>query len=192
MEILFIPKHLSDELMNVPLSNIISTELDEIKSDLRQIDNTYSIKNVNIGEGADWIMLLAVLNGITTVFLLGDKIDKGIEGWIKIGNRLKKILLRSDRVYFDKEAAGLIAVEYLAGKHHLKSLKLVMESELPIKDLSGMLHDRESKDFIAKPYSVYFMTFEVNEHLLLSLSVRSDGVVNEHYTFDMNTYLPPF
>ena len=190
MEILFIPKNQGEELMNHSIDEIISDELEEIKSDLANIDEDFSIKEVNLGEGADWVMILAILNGITTVFLLGDKINKGIDGWASIGKRLKKIFSKSDKVYIDKDAATLTAVDYLSEKFQVNSLKLVLESDLPIKDLSGMLRDRKSCDFIAKPYSVYFMTFEINDHILLTLGIRSDGKLNEHYRFDKNDFLP--
>ena len=190
MKLLFVPKDKAEDLMNLAIDEIDSIELEEIKSELKKIDENFSIKEINIGEGADWIMILAILNGITTVFLLGDKIDKGIDGWVKIGKRINVILSKSDRVYLDKESASFIVVDYLSEKYQISSLKLLMESQVPIKDLSGMLLDRTSSDFIATPYSIYFMTFEINEHILLSLSIRSDGLVAEHHNFDRNDFIP--
>lgn len=190
MEIIFIPKGKSEDLMNYPLDQIESEELEEIKKELSELDANFHIQEKNFGEGTDWIMILAILNGVTTVFLLGDKINTGIEGWIKIGKRIKNIFSKSDRAYVDLDAAKLLGIEYLSEKMEIKSIKVVMQSDIAIKDLSGMLKDRNSDDFIAKPYSLYLVTFEINDNLLITLGIQSDGKIQEHYRFDRNEFLP--
>lgn len=190
MEIIFIPKGISEDLMNCSLSELESEKLEEIKKELADLDSDYEIQDKNFGTGAEWIMILAILNGLTAVFLLGDKIDKGIEGWIKIGKRVKNIFSKSDHAYVDMDGAKLIGIEYLAEKMKIESIKVVMQSEVPIKDLSSMLTDRNSDDFIAKPFSLYLVTFEINGHFLITLGIQSDGKTQEHYRFDKDDYLP--
>lgn len=190
MKILFIPNDISEELMNYSIDEVVSNDLKSIQLDLKKIDKNVKLEEVNMGTGADWIMILAIINGITTVFLLGDKIENGIEGWAKIGKRIKKIFSKSGITMIDKEAATFIAVDYLTEKFEINSMKLILESELAINDLSIMLKDRKSNDFIAKPYSVYFMTFEINDNYIVSLGVRSDGKVDEHYKFEKNIHFP--
>lgn len=190
MEIIFIPKGKSEYLMKCSLDQIESDELEDIKKDLSVLDSNFQIQEKNFGEGADWIMLLAILNGLTTVFLLGDKINTGIDGWIKIGKRIKNIFSKSDRAYVDLDAAKLLGIEYLSEKMKIESIKVVMQSGIAIKDLSGILTDRNSDDFIAKPYSLYLVTFEINNHFLITLGIRSDGKIQEHYRFDKNEFLP--
>jgi len=190
MQIIFIPKGKSEDLMNYQLDQIESDDLEEIKKDLAELDSDYEIQEKNFGEGADWIMLLAILNGLTTVFLLGDKINTGIDGWIKIGKRIKNIFSKSDRVYVDLDAAKLLGIEYLSGKMEINSVKVVVQSDIAVKNLSSMLPDRQPDDFIAKPYSIYLITFEINDHLLITLGIRSDGEIQEHYHFDKNELLP--
>lgn len=190
MEIIFIPKGKSEDLMNYPLDQIESAELEEIKKELSELDANFYIQDKNFGEGVDWIMILAILNGLTTVFLLGDKINTGIEGWIKIGKRIKNILSKSDRTYVDLDAAKLLGIEHLSEEMEIKSIKVVMQSDIAIKDLSDSLKDRNSDDFIAKPYSLYLVTFEINDNLLITLGIQSDGKIQEHYRFDRNEFLP--
>lgn len=166
MKILFIPNDISEELMNYSIEVIESNDLKSIQSDLIEIDENVKLEEVNMGTGADWIMILAIINGITTVFLLGDKIDKGIEGWANIEKRLKKIFSKSRVILIDKDAAIFLAVNYLNEKFRVDSIKLIVESEFTINDLSKMLKDRKSKEFISRPYSVYLMTFEINDNVL--------------------------
>lgn len=191
MEIIFIPKNTSDDLMNYPVDEINSTFLKGIKSDLENIDSNYELKEVNLGTGADWVLIMAILNGITTIFLLGEKIDKGIEGWIKIGKRIKSLFLKTDTIYLDKDAAKLIALQYLAEKYDLLSFSLEKESAEEIINLSTILRDRKPEDFISKPYSIYFLTFKINDHINTMLSVRSDGEIKELYCYD-NDFWHPF
>jgi hypothetical protein len=190
MEIIFIPKDTADDLMNLSIDEIESDELDEIKNELNEIDASYSLKEVNLGEGSDWVFILAVINSITTVLLFGDKIDKGIEGWIKLGKRLKKIFSKSDKVYFDIKAAEILALEHLSNKYEIKTIRLVAESEISFKDLSKLLLDREKNQFVSKPFSIYFITFEINDRLMVSLSVRSDGLISEIHIFDNEDQIP--
>lgn len=190
MQIIFIPKGKSEDLMNYSLDQIESDELEEIKKELSILDFDYEIQEKNFGTGDDWIMLLAILNGLTTVFLLGDKINTGIDGWIKTGKRIKNIFSKSDRAYIDLDGAKILGIEYLSKRTSIESVKVIMQSDIAIKDLSGMLLDRDSNDFIAKPYSLYLITFEINDHLLITIGVRSDGKIEEHYRFDRNEFLP--
>lgn len=122
--------------------------------------------------------------------LIGDKIETGIEGWIKIGKRIKSIFTKSDKVYVDKDAATFLALLYLSDKHQIKSIKKVIESTIVLKDLSIIFRYRKKDDFIAQPFSVYLMTFEINDHILVALGVRSDGKISEHYNFDKDGFLP--
>nr|MBD3621141.1 hypothetical protein [Sunxiuqinia sp.] len=136
MQLIFIPKGKSEDLMNYSFAEIQSNELQDIRHDLMAIDSDYEIQEKNFGTGADWIMLLAILNGLTTVFLLGDKINTGIDGWVKIGKRIRNIFSKSDRSYVDFDAAKILGIEYIATKMKLDSVKIVMESEISIRDLN--------------------------------------------------------
>jgi hypothetical protein len=124
MEILFIPKNSSEDLMNYTIDEINSNFFIDIKADLKNIDSGFKLKEVNLGTGADWVLIMAILNSITTIFLLGEKVEKGIDGWVKIGKRIKSLFSKTDAIYLDKAAAQLLALQYLAEKHKLKSVSL--------------------------------------------------------------------
>lgn len=184
MEIIFIPKGLGEQLMNEPLSEIVSNEFDEIKDEINLIDKSSSFNEVNLGTNADWIAVLAIINGITSVLLVGDKIVKGIDGWVTLAKRIKKIFSKSDNVYLDIDAATILAIEYLTTKHRITSIKKIGEYTLALKDLSISLLDRKQDDFIAKPYNIYVMSFEINENIVVMLGVKSNGEINNFYSFD--------
>ncbi|MEQ8904334.1 hypothetical protein [Ekhidna sp.] len=190
MNLLFIPKDKAEDLMNFEIDEIESTELEDIQKELRELDKSFQLKPANLGTGADWILIMAILNGLTTVFLLGDKINKGIEGWISIGSRIKNIFKKSDRVYVDKDLANIIGIEFLSQKFELKSIKVVREHSIHALDLSGTFKDRKTGDFLAHPYTVFITTFEINDRWTITLGIKSNGEIDELYSFDNYSPIP--
>jgi len=49
------------------------------------------------------------------------------------------------------DAAIILGIEYLSYKMDIESVKVVMQSETVIKDLSSILKDRNPDEVIAKP-----------------------------------------
>ena len=192
MEIIFISKGLSEKLMDEPLQEINSEEYNAILEQLKAIDKTLIIKEVNLGLGADWIAILVIINSIANVLLVGDKLVKGIDGLIEIGKRIKKIFNKSKKVYIDKDAATVLAIEFLSKSEKIFSIKKINEEIIALKDLSEMLTDRTNNDFIAKPYNVYLQTYEINDNKLKILGIRSDGKIKELYSFEdiREPYIP--
>jgi len=190
MKIIVLPNGISEQLMNDKLENINSESLDDIKSDLKTIDKDFQIEEINIGKGSDWIAVLVIINTIAGVFLLGDRIDKGIDGWINIGRRIKSLFKNSDNVYLDLDAAKLYAIQYLADKSTLTSIKILDESSIELENLSGMLPDRDESDFTAKPWNIYILKIILNDRIIIILSVRSDGKINELLNVDKDYPIP--
>ena len=190
MEIIVLPKGMSEELANDYLKNIKNKHWDDVQSELKLIDPNYAIKEVNIGMGADWIAILAIINALTNVFLVGDKVDKGIEGWLNIAKRIKSIFQKSDTVLMDLDSAKVYGLQHIAEKINIKSIKIENETSIELGNLSGMLRDRNETDFIAKPWSVYFFTYIINDNQRILMSVRSDGQIQEILNNEINDYSP--
>ena len=125
MKIIILPKDISEDLLNYDISEINSNELDIILNELKEIDSSVEISTVNFGRGADWILLLATLSSITSIISLGDKLEKGIDGWIKIGKRISKIFHNSDKVYIDEDLAKIMAISHISKNYDIKSIKLI-------------------------------------------------------------------
>lgn len=191
MKIIVLPKGMSEQLMNENLENIHSENWDAIKSELNLIDNDFQIEEINIGKGADWIAILVLINTITGAFLLGDRIDKGIEGWINIGKRIKSIFKKSDNAYMDVDVAKIYAIHHLEKNSTLTSVEMINESLIELDNLSGMFPNRDESDFTAKPFGIYILTMIVNDKNKIVLSVRSDGKISELLNVEKD-YPTPF
>ena len=73
MQLIFIPDGSSEDLMNMSMNEIESDEFELIKEELTEIDSRYRIEEVNLGTGADWIAILAIINSITSILKLSRK-----------------------------------------------------------------------------------------------------------------------
>ena len=84
-------------------------DIEQIKKEL-EFDGDKEVSEQNIGPGADVMVILVSILTVANIFLLGDKIDKGIEGWIKLGKRLKNLFSKKELVAKDKDGASLLAI----------------------------------------------------------------------------------
>lgn len=179
MKLIILPKDLSEDLMNCSLSEIQSDELNNILEDLKEIDNNVKISEINLGRGADWVLILAILSSITSVIDLGDKLEKGIVGWINIGKRISNIFKKSDRVYLDENAAKIIGITHIAAKMDISNIKLIDYHITNLVDFAEWFKQRNPESFESKPFNIYNFTFEVNEVRIITLSVKSNGEIVE-------------
>lgn len=192
MKIVFIPNRLSEDLMNYNYKEIKSNELNEILDELRTVDNKIEITETNFGKGADWILLVAILSSITYVISVGDKLEKGIEGWVKIGKRFSKLFSKADRLYFDEDGAKIIAITHISEKYDLKNISLIDSHTTHLVDFSGWFKQRKSESFTSKPFNIYNFTFEVNSERTIVLSIRSNGEITELLNINNTNLSLPF
>ena len=155
-----------------------SSDIEEIKKEL-EFDGDQEISERNIGPGADVMVILVSILTIANIFLLGDKIDKGIEGWIKIGKRLKKLFSRKELVALDKDGASLLAIEFIYTIETIISIEKEAEHEISLVRQDGLFGDgRKPEELISKPYNYYIQTFLVNDEKHYIIGIKSTGEVN--------------
>lgn len=181
MEILWTIKELEDQVYGAGLTEEDIQKVRDQLSDFGEV----KISEENIGAGADVMVILVTILTISNVFLIGDKIDKGIEGWIKLANRLKGLIKKDELISLDIEAASLIAIEFISQYESISSLKKTSEQEIALVDFSQVFNDgRSKKDLISKPYSYYTFSFNVNIEKHYLIGVKSHGEANLIKCFD--------
>jgi hypothetical protein len=192
MEIIILPKDLSEMLLNENLEDIKSDELEFIKKEFNEIDDSYNISLVNFGKGADWVLLLIGVASLTNIIILGDKIEKGIAGWIKIGNRIKTLFKKADNIYLDVDAAKFLVLDYLYSKYRFTSIVLILENIISLENVSSWFGDRKETDFISTPHNLYILGFVINDTEKVVLSVRSDGKIIELVDYEIDSNQWPY
>lgn len=93
----------------------------ELTNQLSEFDENVEVIDTDIGQGADWpvvlakifsdvdwsILLTAAGAGAGGFFLLGEKINKNIDAWIEIGGKFKKLIEKCKPTRIDENGALL-------------------------------------------------------------------------------------
>ncbi|MBE2225832.1 MAG: hypothetical protein IAE93_00750 [Ignavibacteria bacterium] len=162
----------------------------DLSSELNEITKDREYLTTNIGKGADWVMVIAILSGI---FLLGKQINDGLEGWIKLANKFNKLLNKlKKKVYFiDANGAKLISIHELVKdfKKEITSIQLIQSTELsnnPIKN--AFFDDRPMERIDSKPYRYFINVFLVNNEIFYIFEVKSNGRIISMNKFSDEQY----
>lgn len=151
------------------------------------IDND-EVEYVNIGSGADWIVLLTTFANVAWCLFQGPGIiKKSIEGWEWLIEKLKSLIKKDLLVSLDQDAAGLMAIDYLANKYgNDSSFDLMDAHTFAIFNSEGLCPGHEDS-FVAHPHNYYVFTFTIAARIIV-LSVRSSGEIRELEVFDQMPY----
>ena len=113
-----------------------------------KIEKEYNLKPVdevevvNIGPGADWMVILATLSVAWNIFQVPGQIKRSLEGWDWLVKKLKGFIKKKQLVSLDQDAAGMLAIDYLADKYGAdESFDLLDAYTIPIVDISGMVRN---------------------------------------------------
>ena len=150
------------------------------------LDHVTEMDYVNIGPGADLIVLLVVVSIGIQIIKLGEEINNGIDGWIKIGKKLRKLFERKKIVSVDLDGATALAVSLISKKETITSLVKIQEQVINLVDLSGMIHF--NKGLSQKPHNYYIQTYCVNGMDIYVIGIKSTGEVEIIKHFGFNPY----
>ena len=172
MELLFNIDNYEEKMSSDELT-LNETEKKKIINDIA-ISNVESVEFVNIGAGADCMVVMVVfaLMGYE-IIKAGKYINDGIDGWIKIGNRLKNLVKRNKIISIDSEGATLLAIELISQKEKINVFEVMQEDTRNLVDMSGVLP--ENKGLAAKPFNYFVKTINVNDETLYIIGVNSTG-----------------
>jgi hypothetical protein len=149
--------------------------MQELERILKDFDSDVAITERNIGHGADWPVLLVTFGGI---FLLGEKIQKNLDAWIAIAQRVIS-LFASVKAKFglarvDESGAIAIAITDLINRSTAIS-SLILES----CQLIGFtpVPWNPSKRLDGSPDVLYIVTFRVNGDSVYVYGIKSKGEI---------------
>ena len=178
-------------LLNIPESCV---DIDLSEKDRKTIEDVYKLtledkyEIANIGPGAD---LLVILTTIATAGLsiwnFPTVLKDGLDNWQWLIKKLKSFIQKKELVSLDQDAAGILAIDYLANKFGDDSCFNLMDAHtFKIIDLGGMFPNRK-ESLAAHPHNYYVFTFYIAARIIV-LSVRSSGEIRELEAFDDMPY----
>jgi len=172
MELLLIIEKYEDSIYGDGLSKKEKTDI----CDYLDLGEQVKISDGDIGAGADFMVIVAAVLAVTNLFLVGDRIDKGIDGWIRIGRRIKKLIDKKEVISIDAEAASLVAIQFIMQFEKIESLTKYSEEQINFVRLDGMFNDgRKENQLISKPHNYYIQSFKINDSKIYIIGIKSSG-----------------
>ena len=186
MELLFNLDNYADKMSSDELT-LNETEKKKIINEIA-ISNVESVEFVNIGAGADCMVVLVGIRLVYEIIKAGKYINDGIDGWIKIGNRLKNLVKRNKIISIDSEGATLLAIELISQKEKINAFEVMQEDTINLVDMSGFLP--KNKGLAAKPFNYFVKTINVNHETLYIIGVNSTGEATIIKRYDVSNGMP--
>ena len=163
--------------------------LNEIKKNISSIDTSLTVETVNIGHGADWPGVLVdlfnvvdwkILTGgsITGLFFLGDRINKNIDAWIAIIDKVSQFISKFKPTRIDEQAALALSLNKIVQKgYKLSSLQL----KLLIVPFADSPVQSEIK-LEATPDALYIITLKTHDKVYV-FGIKSNGKTEFEHEF---------
>ena len=149
-------------------------------------DNIHSSEIVNIGPGADLLVLLLIVDIGLRALKFGAEVNDGIDGWIGIGKKLKKLFKRNKIVSIDKEGATAMAIELIAQKEEIIKLEKIQESTINLVDVSEMI--TINSELNKRPHNYYIQSYRINDLDVYVIGITSTGEAKIIKHFGFNPY----
>ena len=140
------------------------------------IENIRSVDLVNIGPGADCLVLLLVVDIFLRVLKIGSEVNDGIDGWIGLGKKLMTLLRNRKIVSVDIEGATSIAIEFLAQREKIHMLEKLQETTIHLVDLSCSLP--KNVGLSRKPHYYYIQAYRIYYGDIYVVGITSAGETN--------------
>lgn len=168
---------------------LTESEKEDIIKDIDLESDVKSVEYVNIGAGADCMVIMVVLVWFGyEVLKAGKSINDGIEGWIKISKKIKNLVKRKIVISIDSEGAKLLAIELISQKEHIKLLEVCQEDTINLVDISGLVIG--NKGLAAKPLNYFVKTIKVNDETIYIIGINSTGKATIIKRYDVSLGMP--
>ncbi len=108
-----------------------------LRTELSTFDENVRLEESDIGPGADWPMILAIFSAIGSAFILGEKIEKNLDAWIRLAGRFRKLISRLQERFtlkrIDPFGGSLLALEHIGQEETaIRSIEPVALAVIPI------------------------------------------------------------
>lgn len=155
-------------------------------ADVLQMDNINKLTRVNIGPGADLMVILLAINTIAETFLVASKILEGTAAWKKLIAKIKGFIHRQELISIDEDGAKILAIDYLSQHYQYDKIELIANHVINITDISGMI---QLSDKLAKrPHNYYVQAYCLDGEFKIILGITSTGDVNLIKAFCLSNY----
>ena len=162
------------EKMNLDEFTLTESDKNNIIKDIDLGSNVKSVEYVNIGAGVDCMVIMVgfALVGYK-ILKSGKSINDGIDGWLEIGKKLKKLVKHNKIISIDSDGATLLAIKLISQKENIRFLEVCQEDTINLVDMSGFFP--ENKGLAARPFNYFIKTIKMNDETIYIIGVNSTG-----------------
>lgn len=149
-----------------------------------EFNNVCNVDFVNIGTGADYIVIWLVISTGLNLLNIGAVINNGIDGWIGIGEKLQRLFHRKKIVSIDIDGATALAIELIAQKETITELVKLQECTINLNYASEMIPG--NRGLSKKPHNYYIQTYQINGKDIYVVGIKSTGETEiiKHFCFN--------
>lgn len=177
MELRFRTNEHLDALNNGDLGSFPPGYLEDLLDGIFDESESPSFEAIDYAAGADYVWIYASLVAIVNVIALGDQINSGFEGWVKLGKKLHKLIKKLSSIAFDNDAITVLCIfKILNQGDDVREIQKVIEYETEIPSAYGYGGEHKSGVFIEKAQIYYVHGYEVNSSKLFLFGVRENGI----------------
>lgn len=166
-------------------ANFSEEEKENIKKSIN-FGRVDKVDIVNIGLGADWFVILLIIDIGFRLLKVGAELNDGIDGWVGVGKKLRKLFHRKKIVSIDAAGATALAVELISHKVKITKLEKLQESIVNLVDVSEMIHG--NKGLSKKTHNYYIHTYRINDEDVYVIGIESSGKAKIIKHFCVNPY----
>ena len=178
-----------EEKMGSDEFTLTESEKEDIIKDIDLGSNVKSVEYVNIGAGADcMVIMVGIFCFGLGIVNAGKIINDGIDGWLEIGEKLKKLVKRKKVISIDSEGATLLAIKLISEKEKINVIEVLQEDTINLVDISGLVIG--NKGLAAKPLNYFVRTIKVNDETIYIIGVNSTGQATIIKRYDVSLGMP--
>ena len=184
MEIL-LEMNLCESLVSDDVFELTEIDKDNIRKQV-ELGCIRSVELVNIGPGADYFVLLLVVDIALRMLKIGTEVNDGIDAWISLGNKLRNLFRKRKIVSVDIDGATSIAIALIAQREKIVKLEKLQEATINLVDLSSMLP--QNVGLSKAPHNYYIQTYRINDDEIYVVGITSEGKANVIKHFGYSRY----
>lgn len=167
--------------------------LTELEVKLKEFDENVILKESDIGHGADYPTVTAILDIINimkehpfistadVLFFNGERINKNIDGWLGILKKINLLIEKIKPYRIDEHAALVVALNKIIIEKHGEDLS-ELSAELKIIDFGN--NEEINEGFEKRPEALYLITIKAQERIYI-VGIKSNGKIE--FTHDYET-----
>ena len=190
MQILFYDKYYDTEDYESNMNRFKN----ELNQQFKEFDDNIKTYDANIGHGADSPSIIidifnnfgskeVIVASLVSLFFLGDKINKNVNAWLEIINKISTLIQKNKPARIDAETAMLLAFKFvLDKKYNIEDISL---STQVIPFNKGSV----SSDNILEttPDSLYIFSIKVKNKIFI-IGIKSKGNIEFTHEYSSEWY----